>query len=48
MIVTKHKEYFALTSERLCTTMRTPIVVDGRNVMSLEGDEVILRTVGKG
>jgi hypothetical protein len=34
--VTKHREYFDLTPERLCATMRKPVVVDGRRVFDAE------------
>jgi UDP-N-acetyl-D-mannosaminuronic acid dehydrogenase len=47
-IVTKHKEYSMLMPERLRAVMQTPIVVDGRNVLHFESDEVALRTVGRG
>lgn len=53
-IVTKHRPYFELSYEKLCAVMRTPMVVDGRNVLdyssltnspSLKG--IVVRTVGK-
>ena len=36
--MTKHKEYFELDLDRLKGIMRTPIIVDGRNVF--DKDEV--------
>lgn len=47
-IVTKHREYFELTPERLRSVMRTSVVVDGRNVLNFQADDVAVRTVGKG
>jgi UDP-N-acetyl-D-mannosaminuronic acid dehydrogenase len=47
-IVTKHREYFELMPERLRSVMRTSVVVDGRNVLNLQADDVAVRTVGKG
>jgi len=38
VLVTKHKEYFELDLDRLKGIMRTPIIVDGRNVF--DKDEV--------
>jgi UDP-N-acetyl-D-mannosaminuronic acid dehydrogenase len=47
-IVTKHRDYFSLTHDRLREIMRTPIVVDGRNMLDLQSGGVIVRAVGKG
>jgi UDP-N-acetyl-D-mannosaminuronic acid dehydrogenase len=47
-IVTKHREYYQLTSGRLRTAMRTLVVVDGRNVLNLQDSDIAVRTVGKG
>ena len=32
ILVTKHREYYQLTLDRLKQTLRTPIIIDGRNV----------------
>jgi UDPglucose 6-dehydrogenase len=47
-IVTKHREYFDLAPQRLRMVMRSPIVVDGRNVLNGEADGSIVRILGKG
>ena len=50
-IVTKHREYFELTPERMCGVMRTPVVVDGRNVLDLADCAeagLVARAIGKG
>ena len=50
-LVTKHRECFALTPERLSAAMHTPVVVDGRNVfdlLALEEAELVVQAVGKG
>ncbi|MCP4541864.1 MAG: nucleotide sugar dehydrogenase [Chloroflexi bacterium] len=47
-IVTKHREYFELMSERMHAIMRTPVVVDGRNVLGFRDNSVTVRAVGKG
>ena len=36
VIVTKHKQYYELDLEWLKGTMRTPILIDGRNVFDAE------------
>lgn len=49
-IVTRHREYADLTPEMLSESMRTPVVVDGRNVFgSVNGIDsgVVFRGVGK-
>jgi UDP-N-acetyl-D-mannosaminuronic acid dehydrogenase len=47
-IVTKHREYFELTPERMRSVMRTPVVVDGRNVLDFGDSGIVVRAVGKG
>jgi UDP-N-acetyl-D-mannosaminuronic acid dehydrogenase len=50
-LVTKHREYFALTPERLSAAMRTPVLVDGRNVFDLSalaGTGLVVQALGKG
>jgi len=32
ILVTKHKQYYDLTLDQLKQTLRTPIIIDGRNV----------------
>jgi UDP-N-acetyl-D-mannosaminuronic acid dehydrogenase len=49
-LVTKHQEYFSLDLDKVKAAMRTPVIVDGRNVFNME--EVIAkgfeyRCVGK-
>lgn len=49
-LVNKHREYFALTPERLSAAMRTPVLVDGRNVFDpaqYRSEGFILRAIGK-
>ena len=51
VIVTKHKPYFSLDLKKARELMRTPVIVDGRNV--LEKDKVekagfVYRGIGKG
>jgi len=36
VLVTKHKEYYSLDLEKMRSTMRTPAIVDGRNVFDRE------------
>jgi len=50
-IVTKHREYFRLNFSTLRKLMRTPIIVDGRNVLDKKRAEkagFIYRGIGKG
>ena len=50
-IVTKHREYFELTPDRMRGVMRTPVVVDGRNVLDLADCAeagLATRAIGKG
>jgi len=50
-LVTRHREYQALDLQRMKDAMRTPILIDGRNVFDLaRGTDVglIVRAVGKG
>ncbi|MCF2137564.1 MAG: nucleotide sugar dehydrogenase [Candidatus Thorarchaeota archaeon] len=50
ILVTKHKEYFDLNLARLKEIMRTPIIVDGRNVFDqeeIEANGFEFRAVGK-
>ncbi len=50
-IVTAHREYAHLTVDQLRSTMRTPVLVDGRNVLQLpDGTDagLVIRAVGKG
>ncbi len=36
ILMVSHKEYYELTSEKLKSLMRTPILIDGRNVFDIE------------
>jgi UDP-N-acetyl-D-mannosaminuronic acid dehydrogenase len=36
VLVTKHKEYFNMDLDKIKSVMRTPIIVDGRNVFDTE------------
>jgi UDP-N-acetyl-D-mannosaminuronic acid dehydrogenase len=47
-VVTRHREYVDLVREELGLMMRTPIFVDGRNVLSGSSEEVLVRAVGRG
>jgi UDP-N-acetyl-D-mannosaminuronic acid dehydrogenase len=50
-IVTKHREYFRLSLARAKKLMRTPIIVDGRNVIDKKKAEragFLYRGIGKG
>jgi UDP-N-acetyl-D-mannosaminuronic acid dehydrogenase len=50
-LVTRHREYQALDLERTKDVMRTPVLVDGRNVFDLIGCAAagfVVRAVGKG
>ncbi|MHA1926279.1 MAG: nucleotide sugar dehydrogenase [Candidatus Thorarchaeota archaeon] len=35
-LVTKHQEYFSLDLDKIKSAMRTPVIVDGRNVFNME------------
>ena len=48
VLMTRHQEYFALTPEHIRSAMRTPVVVDGRNVVTFMTGDIVVRTVGKG
>ena len=51
MISTKHKPYFKLNLRKLKSLMRTPIIVDGRNVLNREKAEkagFLYKGIGKG
>ena len=51
LIVTRHREYSSLDLDTFRTTMRTPILIDGRNVYQREDVEsrgFIYRGIGKG
>jgi UDPglucose 6-dehydrogenase len=51
VIVTKHKPYFRLKLSKLKSLMRTPIIVDGRNVIDRAKAEragFIYKGIGKG
>ncbi|MDP8215208.1 MAG: nucleotide sugar dehydrogenase [Candidatus Euphemobacter frigidus] len=51
VIVTKHKPYFSLDLKKVKSLMRTPILIDGRNVLAKEQVEAagfIYRGIGKG
>ncbi len=51
LIVTKHKEYHDLDFDKLMSVMRTPILVDGRNVYSRQDVELkgfVYKGIGKG
>ena len=50
-IVTRHRQYQDLTEEDLLPTMRTPVVVDGRNTLprlKVGSPELLFRAIGKG
>jgi len=50
-ILTRHRDYGALTLERMQASMRTPVVVDGRNLLddgACQTTEIIYRGIGKG
>jgi len=50
-LVTRHREYQGLALEGVRDVMRTPVLVDGRNVLSLEtggSARMVYRGVGKG
>jgi len=50
-LVTRHREYQTLDLERMRDVMRTPVLVDGRDVFSSKecmAAEVVHRGVGKG
>jgi UDP-N-acetyl-D-mannosaminuronic acid dehydrogenase len=51
VLVTKHKQYFELDPAWLKETMRTPVLIDGRNVFEAERMQtagLVYRAVGKG
>ncbi len=51
VISTKHKPYFKLNLEKLKSLMRTPIIVDGRNVLNRAKAEkagFLYKGIGKG
>jgi UDP-N-acetyl-D-mannosaminuronic acid dehydrogenase len=51
VLVTKHKQYFELDLAWLKDTMRTPVLIDGRNVFEAEKVRAagfVYRAVGKG
>jgi UDP-N-acetyl-D-mannosaminuronic acid dehydrogenase len=51
VIVTKHRQYFELDLDWLRDRMRTPVLVDGRNVFDVEivqGAGFVYRGIGKG
>ncbi len=50
VLVTRHKEYFSLDLDKMKSTMRTPTIVDGRNVFdgkAVESKGFEYRCVGK-
>ena len=50
-IVTRHRDYAALTLEQMQSTMRTPVVVDGRNLLedgACQMTGTVYKGVGKG
>jgi UDP-N-acetyl-D-mannosaminuronate dehydrogenase len=50
VLVTKHKEYYSLDLDKIKSTMRTPTIVDGRNVFDqekVESNGFEYRCVGK-
>ena len=50
VLVTKHKEYYSLDYKKIKSVMRTPVVVDGRNVFDsevMERQGFEYRAVGK-
>jgi UDP-N-acetyl-D-mannosaminuronic acid dehydrogenase len=51
VIVTRHKQYYELDLAWLKETMRTPVIVDGRNVFNakmVRGAGITYRAIGKG
>lgn len=51
VIVTRHKEYFHLNLKEIKESMRTPIIVDGRNVLEKEkviAEGFLYKGIGKG
>ncbi|HID71131.1 MAG TPA: nucleotide sugar dehydrogenase [Thermoplasmata archaeon] len=51
VIATKHRQYYNMDLEKLKSIMRTPIIVDGRNVLTKEACEkvgIFYRGIGKG
>jgi UDP-N-acetyl-D-mannosaminuronic acid dehydrogenase len=51
LIVTKHKEYYDMDLEKLKSNMRTPIIIDGRDVyqrQDVESKGFIYKGIGKG
>ena len=45
-LVTKHSEYKTLDMEKVAKVMRTPVIVDGRNVMG-KNERFKIITIGK-
>ena len=51
VIATKHDEYFSMDLKMIASRMRTPIIVDGRNVLKKEACEnegIMYKGIGKG
>jgi UDPglucose 6-dehydrogenase len=51
VIATKHKPYFSLDLKKVKSLMRTPIIVDGRNVLDRAKAEkagFLYKGIGKG
>jgi len=51
VIATKHKPYFKLNLKKIKSLMRTPIIVDGRNVLDramAEKAGFLYKGIGKG
>ena len=49
VVGTKHRPYHHLTPEQFLSTMRTPVIVDGRNTIAMPEDihsTLVLRAVG--
>jgi len=51
VIATKHKEYYDMDPKKVVSLMRTPIIIDGRNVLEKEQWEkagILYKGIGKG
>jgi len=51
VIATKHDEYFSMDLKMIASRMRTPVIIDGRNVLTKEACEnegIMYKGIGKG
>jgi len=51
IIITKHREYYSLDLKKIASTMRTPIIIDGRDVINPKSAKeagFMYRGIGKG